>query len=445
MYKTKKIYIALMFAGSFFITSCSNFLDIQPTGKVIPNSLEEYRALMTTVYSESLTDRGLCDMRTGDITVRNDEYDQNNYRDIERWVPNYTSGTEFGWISYYENIYYSNAIINKKDEITQGSQEDIDQLVGEAYFMRGYMHFLLVNLYGQPYTKEGAPATKAVPLKLTLDLEEVPTRNTVGQIYLSILSDIGNAHKLINKEQWETGYNYRFTTIAIDAFESRVHLYMGEWQKAYDAAERVIAKKSTLEDYNSADFQLPTLYTSVESISAYENVYSSTSITASQATETFVQMFQDGDLRLAKYIGPINADGNYPIKKNEGISKYKCSFRTSELYLNSAEAAARLNQLPEARNRLLQLMEKRYTPAAYEQKETEVNNMNQADLITEILNERARELAFEGHRWFDLRRTTRPEIKKVFNEQTIVLQQDDVRYTLQIPLSATSANPNLKD
>ena len=94
-----------MFAGSFFITSCSNFLDIQPTGKVIPNSLEEYRALMTTVYSESLTDRGLCDMRTGDITVRNDEYDQNNYRDIERWVPNYTSGTEFGWISYYENIY----------------------------------------------------------------------------------------------------------------------------------------------------------------------------------------------------------------------------------------------------------------------------------------------------------------------------------------------------
>lgn len=57
--------------------------------------------------------------------------------------------------------------------------------------MRGYMHFLLVNLYGQPYTKEGAPATKAVPLKLTLDLEEVPTRNTVGQIYLSILSDIG--------------------------------------------------------------------------------------------------------------------------------------------------------------------------------------------------------------------------------------------------------------
>ena len=62
--------------------------------------------------------------------------------------------------------------------------------MGEAYFMRGYMHFLLVNLYGQPYTKEGAPETKAIPLKLNLDLEGFPTRNTVGADYTSILSDI---------------------------------------------------------------------------------------------------------------------------------------------------------------------------------------------------------------------------------------------------------------
>ena len=43
--------------------------------------------------------------------------------------------------------------------------------------------------------------------------------------------------------------------------------------------------------------------------------------------------------------------------------------------------------------------------------------MSQEKLVTEILKERARELAFEGHRWFDLRRTTRPEIKKEIEER----------------------------
>ena len=445
MDKIKYIYITVMLTGGLIMTSCSNFLDIQPTGKVIPNTLEEYRALITTAYAERLTDRSLCDIRTGDITIRNDNQDQSDYGDIEKWVADNPSGVEFGWSSYYENIYYANAIINKKDEITEGSQEDINQLVGEAYFMRGYMHFLLVNLYGQPYTKDGAPQTKAVPLKLTLDLEELPTRNTVEEIYTSILSDIENARKLIKQKEWETGYNYRFTTIAVDAFESRTCLYMGEWQAAYDNAEHALAQKSSLEDYNQPDFLLPNQYKSIESISAYESIYSVTRWRASLATPTFVQMFtQDSDLRPAKYFAAANSDGNYPIIKTNGTNEYGCSFRTSELYLNAAEAAARLNKLPEARSRLLQLMETRYTPTGYIQKKDQVDNMSQTELITEILNERARELAFEGHRWFDLRRTTRPRIEKVVNGgQIVVLEQDDARYTLRIPLSASNANPNL--
>ena len=69
--------------------------------------------------------------------------------------------------------------------------------------------------------------------------------------------------------------------------------------------------------------------------------------------------------------------------------------------------------------------------------------MSQEKLVTEILKERARELAFEGHRWFDLRRTTRPEIKKEIEDVTYTLVQDDSRYTLRIPQSATNANPDL--
>lgn len=448
MNKIKKLYTISIISGCLILslTSCDSFLDIQPVGKVIPNTLEEYRALITTAYGVDLTDRGLCDMRTEDVSVSKDEFDQNNFKDIERWVANNPSGTEFGWSYYYQNIYYANAIINKKNEITEGSEADINQLVGEAYFMRGYMHFLLVNLYGQPYTKKGAPDSKAIPLKLSLDLEEMPTRNTVEEVYTSILSDIENARQLINHKEWETGYNYRFSSLAVDAFESRVRLYKGEWQAAYNAAERVLAQKSTLEDYNnSTDFQMPNTYTSVESITAYENVYSRNGINASLATPTFVNMFKEEDLRVGKYFGDVDEDnnGNYKIIKTNETSQYRCTFRTAELYLNAAEAIAQLGQLPEARNYLLKLMEKRYTSAGYTQKKDEVNVMSQAELITEILKERARELAFEGHRWFDLRRTTRPELRKTIDGQTLILSQDDERYTLRIPQSAIAANPDL--
>ncbi len=60
-------------------------------------------------------------------------------------------------------------------------------------------------------------------------------------------------------------------------------------------------------------------------------------------------------------------------------------------------------------------------------------------------DERFRELAFEGHRWFDLRRTTRPQLTKTYNGETYVLEKDDPRYTLRIPAAAIEANPGLDE
>ena len=66
--------------------------------------------------------------------------------------------------------------------------------------------------------------------------------------------------------------------------------------------------------------------------------------------------------------------------------------------------------------------------------------------MEKVRHERRVELAFEGHRWFDLRRTTRPRIEKtLYSGQTIILEQNDERYTLRIPQSAIEANPNLSN
>lgn len=439
----RKIYLAFTLLGSMLLASCDNYLDIQPVGKVIPNTLAEYRALLTTVYNTRLNDKAVTELRTDIVQVTDNSSSQNTYGDIQIWNDlNPKAGTrDFVWDKYYTNIYYANAIIDKKEAITEGSQEGINQLVGEAYLLRAYMHFILVNLYGQPYTKEGAPDTKAVPIKWDLDLEGVPTRNTVKEVYAAILSDIESARKLINQKEWESQYSYRFSTLSVDAMEARVRLYMGDWQKAYEAAERVLAVKSSLEDLNALNAKLPNDYQSAEMITAYE-FYSDDVTTAFIITPSFVQNYDaDKDLRLNKYYSK-NEDDQY-ISAKSGNSQYNCTFRNGEMYLIAAEAAAHLNRLPEARNRLLQLMEKRYTQEGYIEKQNAVETMTSTALITEILNERALELAIEGHRWFDLRRTTRPRIQKVIDGQNYVLEQDDARYTLRIPQAAIDANPGL--
>lgn len=127
------------------------------------------------------------------------------------------------------------------------------------------------------------------------------------------------------------------------------------------------------------------------------------------------------------------------------------TFRSAEIYLIAAEAAAhREGQLSRAKEYLKQLMEKRLTPEYYAEKAAAVDAMNQAQVIAEIADERARELALEGHRWFDLRRTTRPEIAKEYTDldgvrQTAVLRENDARYTIRFPQEATENNPNLRN
>lgn len=441
----RKIYTLLVLSSILLLSAC-DMLDIQPTGKVIPQSLAEYRALLATAYKNVPDTRGLASFRSDEMYVKDDSWELDRYAKIERWDDFSAQGqtTSFEWKNFYTVMFTANYTIEQWKDINQGSEEDINQLIGECYLLRAYMHFLLVNLYGQPYTRPGALETKAVPLKLNSDINEILRKNTVADIYESVLSDINEAEKLINKEAWEQSFSYRFTKLSVKALRARVYLYMGLWEDAYTAAEAALTDRNTLVDFNAETFILPNNYQSAENITALERGMSSNYTQAGALSEALLSLYEAGDLRPDAYFKP--ADRNkYRFSQKSGKDDFRCSFRVGEMYLNAAEAAAQADKLPQARTRLLELMQKRYTPEAYAAKATAVNAMNKEALIKEILDERARELAFEGHRWFDLRRTTRPRIEKVLDGETYVLEEDDQRYTIQIPREAIAANPELSN
>lgn len=442
----KTIYKALCIAAmALTMGSCDEFLDIQPTGRVIITTAKEYREMLTQAYSIVPEDRGLATFRSDEFTMDAtlSQEDISSFKDIWTWndvSPDDATST-FGWRSYYQVIYEANHAIESREKITEGTEAEINQIVGESYMLRAYMHFLLVNLYGEPYTTLADPySSKAVPLKLDTDPYRVLSRNTVGEVFDQIISDINAAEELLNVEEWQTGLNYRFTTISVDALRSRVYLYMGRWADALAAAKRVLAKKADLADLNS---ELPNAYNSVESIIALEEVMTATYARAGKVNRDLFRAYNSNDLRRSKYYKQVTAS-NIQLLKG-GSNSYACSFRTGEIYLNAAEAALESNAGDEARSYLLALMKSRYKDAYYTQREEAVNAMTTDELREEIYAERRRELAFEGHRWFDLRRTTRPELTKTYGTETFTLNAGDSRYTVRIPSAAIAANPNLAD
>ena len=440
----QKIKYFTLAVAAMLLVSCDNFLDIQPVGKVIPKTGDEYRALLTHGYKEIPENRGLATFRSDEVlmnTAVSSENDQNSYFDIWTWNDMSPSETTvfFGWRQFYRTLFVANYVLENKDNITDATTEEINQMVGESYMLRAYVHFLLVNLYGEAYTKCDPSTSKAVPLKLSSDVEEQPFRNTVGEIYASILEDIDQAAIYMQQDTWPNGYNYRFNKISVEALRARVALYMGNWELALQASERVLDQKTALSNLSE---ELPNHYTSVESIVALEQVMNAAYKNAGSVYVPFFKKYLSSDLRRSKYYKQQTASIVNLLKN--GSNEFKCSFRTAEFYLTAAEAAAQDPSKQDlAKKYLLDLMITRYSSSGYTQKETAVLAMDQQQLLAEIYDERARELAFEGHRWFDLRRTTQPRIEKTFASKTYILEENDPRYTLRIPSDAIEANPNL--
>ena len=440
--KIKSILMVIL--ATLTMSACDNFLDITPTGKVIAETGDEYRALLTYEYKYFTKDRYMTTLRTDEMLmdkVKTSSTDLDAYLDLWRWKDDNPSPTTsyFSWRSYYHSIYISNYIIQNQKKIKEATAQEISQLVGEAYMMRAYCHFLLVNLYAEPYTHCTPSQTRGVPMLLEPDVNAIPGSSSVETVYNQILSDLDKAEQYLNVEEWELGKNYRFNTTSAQALRARTYLYMGRWSDALEASKDVLSVYNELEDMNNST-TLPNSYKSKESIVALErfssNLYTAVDMPASE----FISLYRSGDQRRTKYFKRVTSS-TYSLLKGRS-DEFSCSFRTAEFYLTAAEAAARLGHTTDAINYLTPLMTKRLNASAYEATTALIGTMTEEELIQEILDERARELAFEGHRWYDLRRTSQPALTRVYDGTTYTLLHE--QYTMRFPSEAVEANPEIE-
>ncbi len=440
--KLRNIILSLLTAVA--LVSCDDFLDITPTGKVIAKTGEEYRALLTYEYKYFPKDRHMTTVRTDEILMdksKTSSTDLDAYLDLWRWKDDNPSPTTsyFNWRNYYHTTYIANYLIEHQDEISNASHDEVEQLVGEAYMLRAYAHFLLVNLYAEPYTHCNPATTRGVPIMLEADVNAIPGSSSVETVYQQVLADITEAEKHLMITTWPEGENYRFNKVSAQALLARTYIYMGRWDDALTASKKVIEVHGVLEDMNTST-TLPNSYKSVESIVALEKFSSNLFTVIDLPNPDFITLYRSGDQRRSKFFKRVTSS-TYSLLKG-GDDAFSCSFRSAEAYLTAAECAARLGNTADAISYLKPLWEKRLNADALQIELDLVTSMTADELLQEILDERARELAFEGHRWYDLRRTTRPTLTHIYDGVTYTLTPEN--YTMRFPTEAVEANPEIE-
>ena len=181
-----------------------------------------------------------------------------NYKSIKN-----NARTNTIWNSGYKAIIGCNRLISK---IAEGKDTETDQLIGENYFLRAYVYFSMVNVFGRPYNQ--GTGNPGVPLKLSDDVNDLPARATVGEVYNQVVSDLLKAEKLMTLDK---GNKYA-SKEAAQALLSRVYLYMENNDKAIEYADKVInsGKYTLLPKAELSAYATKTPETNTETIFAFK-------------------------------------------------------------------------------------------------------------------------------------------------------------------------------
>lgn len=436
------------------LSSCKDYLDAKPDKSLatigslndMQSLLDDYLRLNTqSTYAPAVAsdDYYVNDVALAAITQEADKR-------IYNWQKGYQfEGTLDGWFYSYLDVYYGNTVLENINKVTRDASnaQEWDNIKGQAYFFKGNGLLLATSVWAPAYDEATAKNTLGVPNRESTDFNIKSTRATVAANYEQLLSDFKLAAQLLPIKQVHV---MRPSKTAAYAMLSRAYLMMNKYVDAGLYADSALMLNSTLTDYNDIVATAAVPFTAYKGeVILHLATSSPTILTQSNAivVNELYQQYQNDDLRKTVFFKSLGA-GLYAFKGNyTGGNSQFLGAAVDELYLNRAEANARLNKLPEALNDLNSLMLKRWDKKKVYPKYA---SNDQATVINYVLTERRKELLMRGLRWTDLKRLNRLganiEIKRSYNASQFVLAPNDARYVMSIPeeiiqLSGMPQNP----
>jgi hypothetical protein len=437
-----------------------NDLALEPYANVSNDSyfetIGDFRAAVVGVYDQiSIADyygrsiHLMSDIMSEDVKQSGSANRYQEFADFEgQVVTGHDYETEL-WAEGYEGVNMLNMMIMAEPDLPSGVQAEYTQIMGEAYALRGLIFFDMVKMYAQHYSFTADASHPGVPIVLEPDITALPSRNTVGEVYQQAISDFNTGIGMMS--QTRDG-PYMMTKEAAQALLSRVYLYMGDWSMAVSMADAVInsGKYSLVEGQayidqfatggtSEAIFEIQNTDTDNRGSDSLGGMYRASGYGDYLPAKDLLDQIDPADLRWQFFVEDPLLTGIYASHRvNKWPTRSNTDnipvIRLSEVYLNRAEANARLGQDAAAQADLNMIRQRAGV--------ADVTATGQA-LLDAIALERRIELGYEGHRIHDLMRN-----KMSIHRVDVTGDVADMAYpcnfcVLPIPQPETDTNPNM--
>lgn len=471
--KRSFLYTTLLAGGLFTMLSCNKQLETEPQTELTELEtfedvqsalLGSYEGFKSTRYYDNPAASGTASAWSALPDLMGDDLIEaleslGNWRAMSEQSYNADNGSvQLAFRQGYEIISRANNVLQALPEFETGDTEaEAKTIRGQALAIRAHAHFDLMRYFAPDFDRNsGEPA---IPYVTTFDplnpLSMLPARNTVKEVYDNIFQDLAAALTAFEEGGNPSGNTARYyiDETVVHAMRARINLYAGNWQDAInDATTALDARGLTNASGYVAVFS--TASESSPSSEVYWVIPSDNELTPGGAisggnpnyrvstplSEIIQDMggaYDDPGIILFNQTG-IGGFQRTIIDKYPSINSFKV-FRAGEMMLIRAEAKQRLGD-PTALDDLNALRSARGVAEG-----TETGTA----LLDAILLLRRVELLGEGHRWFDIKRTTRVinrtecGLGNGSSSSSCTFGIDARSWAFPIPFNDIRVNPNL--